>query len=67
MDCKISYLGMTVNERLHVSGYSDKYHEAVETKNVDAAISILKAVNLGEENINVISKLDGLTSDDMNK
>ena len=64
MDNKSKYSGMTVNERLYVSGLSDKYHVAVKEKDIDAAISILKAVDLGEENIKAILKFSGLISDD---
>ncbi|MEJ7560073.1 MAG: hypothetical protein WKF66_17295 [Pedobacter sp.] len=58
------YFGMTVNERLYVSGLSNKYHEAVNNKDIRAAITILKEVELGLENIKAILKFDGLISDD---
>lgn len=61
---KSKYSAMTVNERLYVSGLSDKYHEALNKKDIDTVISILKAVDLGEENIKAILKFDGLISDD---
>ncbi len=64
MDGKSKYSGMTVNERLYISGLIDKYYEAVREKDIDAAISILKAVDLGEENIKANLKFDGLISDD---
>lgn len=64
MDNKSKYLGMTVNERLYISGLSDKYKEALKKKDINAAISILKAVDLGDENIKAILKFDGLISDD---
>lgn len=60
MDDKSKYLGMTVNERLYVSGLSKKYHEAVKNKDIETAISILKSVDLGEENIKANLKFDGL-------
>jgi hypothetical protein len=64
MDGKSKYSGMTVNERLYISGLIDKYHEAVMEKDIDAAISILKAVDLGEDNIRANLKFDGLITDD---
>ena len=65
MENKGKYSGMTVNERLYVSGLMEKYQEAVKQKDIDAAISILKAVDLGEENIRANLKFDGLISDDI--
>jgi len=64
MDRERKYFGMTVNERLYVSGLSNKYNEAVNKKDIDAAILILKEVELGPENIMAIMKFDGLISDD---
>ncbi|WP_276090960.1 hypothetical protein [Pedobacter sp. JY14-1] len=64
MDSKNEYSGMTVNERLYVSGLSDGYYEAVKEKDIESAISILKAVDLGEENIKAILKFSGLIGDD---
>ncbi|MBS1528717.1 MAG: hypothetical protein JSU01_00295 [Bacteroidetes bacterium] len=45
------YRGMTVNERLFVSGLMDEFDKAVEEKDVDKVISILKEVELTEGNI----------------
>lgn len=64
MDSKSKYSGMTVNERLYISGLIDKYYEVVREKDINAAISILKAVDLGEDNIRANLKFDGLISDD---
>ncbi len=64
MDSKSKYLGMTVNERLYVSGLIDRFYAAVKEKDIDAAISILKAVDLSEENIKPILEFQGLISDD---
>nr|WP_199157287.1 hypothetical protein [Pedobacter sp. ASV2] len=64
MDSKSKYSGMTVNERLYVSGLIDRYYKAVKEKDIDAAISILKAVDLGEKNIRAILEFDGLISND---
>lgn len=64
MDSKSKYSGMTVNERLYISGLIDKYYEAVREKDIDAAISILKAVDLSEDNIRAILRFNGLSSYD---
>jgi F0F1-type ATP synthase delta subunit len=52
MDYK--YAGMTVNERLHVSGLLNEFEKAVSEKNTEVAVRILKAVELTEENIKPI-------------
>jgi hypothetical protein len=49
MDSK--YAGMTVNERLYVSGYWDEYALAVKNEDLQKIIHILKAVELTEGNI----------------
>ena len=54
------YAGMTVNERLYVSGLLDGFDKAVQLKAVDLVISILKKVELTEENIDPILKNHGL-------
>lgn len=54
------YAGMTVNERLYVSGLLDEFERAVSEKNTDAAIRILKEVELTDENIKPILKKWGL-------
>lgn len=64
MDGKSKYSGITVHERLYVSGLIAKYDEAVKEKDIDVAISILKSVDLREDNITAILKFDGLISDD---
>lgn len=48
------YKGMTVNERLYVSGMMDKFEKAVEEKSINEVISILKSVDLDEKNIKAI-------------
>lgn len=63
MDDKSKYSGMTVNERLYISGSIEKYDEAVREKDIAAAISILETVDLGEDNIRAILNFDGLISD----
>lgn len=53
------YSGMTVNERLYVSGLMDEFDEAVKNKNIDRVQSILKEVELTEESIKpILEKLE---------
>lgn len=40
------YLGMTVNERLYVSGLLKRYDAAIKAENINEVISILKAVEI---------------------
>ncbi|WP_307995480.1 hypothetical protein [uncultured Bacteroides sp.] len=48
------YEGMTVNERLYVSGLIDEFYKAVEKKDIEAVISILKKVELSNNQIKPI-------------
>ena len=57
------YGGMTVNERLYVAGLIDDFYLAVEKKNVEKVVSVLKAVELGEDNTKAILKSKGLIND----
>ncbi|MEI6811129.1 MAG: hypothetical protein WCK60_03735 [Candidatus Nomurabacteria bacterium] len=43
------YFGMTVNERLYLSGLMDEFDIAVKDKKIDKVISILKKVDLEDE------------------
>ncbi len=59
MDSK--YSGMTVNERLYMSGLINKFDEAVEEKNIDKVISILNEVEVTDKaSINPILEQLGL-------
>ncbi len=59
MDSK--YSGMTVNERLYMSGLMNKFDEAVKEKKIDEVISILNEVELTDEaSINPILEQLGL-------
>jgi hypothetical protein len=46
--------GMTVNERLWVSGRMDAFDEAVTRKDIETMTEILQAVHIGKENIEAI-------------
>jgi molecular chaperone GrpE (heat shock protein) len=48
------YSGMTVNERLYVSGLMDEFDEAVEEKDAEKVRGILEKVELTEESIKPI-------------
>ena len=54
------YAGMTVNERLCVSGLIDQFDKAVEEKDREGAIKILKEVELTDENIEPVLEQSGL-------
>lgn len=54
------YKGMTVNERLYVSGLLNDFEEAVKEKNVNKVISILEEVELTKPNIDPILEKHGL-------
>ena len=54
------YAGMTVNERLHVSGLIDEFDKAVVEKDADEVIRILKEVELTDESIKPILEKLGL-------
>ena len=54
------YLGMTVNERLYVSGKLTKFDNAVSNKNTKEVIKILKSVDLDIESIIPILEQFGL-------
>ncbi len=54
------YSGMTVNERLYLSGLTHQFDEAVHEKDLVKVISILKEVDLNDLSINPILKYLGL-------
>jgi len=55
-----NYLGLTVNERLFVSGSLDEFDKAVNEGDVDKVISILKSVELPDSAIQTILESMGL-------
>lgn len=59
------YKGMTVNERLYVSGLINEFYEAVQQKDVKKVIAILRAVDLDNESIKANLKFDNLESDEI--
>lgn len=53
------YSAMTVNERLVVSGKIDDFDRAVEEKNTDNVVCILREVGLADESIEpILEKLN---------
>lgn len=54
------YAGMTVNERLYVSGLMEEFEEAVKEKNTEKARIVLEAVELTKESIKPILEKHGL-------
>lgn len=59
-DMDNKYAGMTVNERLWVSGLMDAFERAISGKDKDEAVRILTEVELTEENIKPILVKYGL-------
>jgi hypothetical protein len=57
------YAGMTVNERLYVSGLLDKFDKAVNEKNIEEVVSILKNIELNNLSISPILGSLGLVKD----
>lgn len=49
-----NYAGMTVNERLYVSGLMDEFDHAVEKENIDMVRTILERIGLTEDSIKPI-------------
>lgn len=54
------YKGMTVNERLYVSGLIDKFDLAVKYKEIEKVEAILSEVELDKKSIEQIFKSIGL-------
>lgn len=54
------YKGMTVNERLYLSGLMDSFESAIKQNDVASVISILEAVELTGGSINPILEFHGL-------
>ncbi len=52
----MDYSGMTVNERLAVSGLYKEFERALKSKNKNRLVEILKEVSLSDVNINEILK-----------
>ncbi|WP_066434608.1 hypothetical protein [Chryseobacterium sp. CCH4-E10] len=57
------YSGMTVNERLYISGLIDQFYKAVEKKDKKLIISILKEIQLNDQSIEDILNSLKLNSD----
>jgi len=63
----MKYKGMTVNERLYVSGYMDEYDKAVKEKDINKIIEILEKVELNEISIKPILEQLGFDSTQIKK
>ena len=50
------YAGLTINERLYVSGLMDEFDEAVEKRDIETVLSIVEKVGLTEDLIKMILK-----------
>lgn len=51
---KYDYSGMTVNERLYISGLIEKFYSAVKEKETDLVVSILREIELSDSSIDAI-------------
>lgn len=60
---KIDFLGMTVNERLYVSGLIDSFYKAIRKRDTQKVIEILKKIEIGDDNIPPILKQNGLSDE----
>ena len=54
------YSGMTVNERLYMSGLSNDFDNAIKENNIKKVLEILKRIELNEVSIKPILKGLGL-------
>ena len=54
------YSGMTVNERLYMSGLSNDFHNAIKENNIKKVLEIFKRIELNEVSIKPILKGLGL-------
>ena len=60
MNSKSKYFGLTVNERLYIDGLIDQYYNAIKKKDINVVISILKMIELSDEDISANLKLNNL-------
>ena len=58
---KEKYEGMTIKERLFVAKKLDEFDEAVEKKDIDKIISILRGIDLADVSIHPILESLGLS------
>lgn len=57
------YAGMTVNERLYVSGRLEEFDQLVKQKDVNGVIKVLKEIELSDASIPPILQALGLIED----
>jgi hypothetical protein len=55
------YAGMTVNERLYVSGLMEEFDTAVQERDIDRIRLILSSVELADENIGPVLEQLGIS------
>ena len=60
MEDESKYEGMTVNERLYVSGNLPKFEKAVKERNIEKVIEILMTVELKNTSLEPILRQVGL-------
>jgi hypothetical protein len=59
MESEKRFSGMTVNERLYVSGLMNSFESCIKNKDVEGIKSILRKVELVEKNIqDIVTSLD---------
>jgi hypothetical protein len=63
----MKYKGMTVNERLWMSGFYDEFYSAVKKKDVQRVIEILRLVELDEATIKTDLEFFGLDANMLDK
>ena len=59
----MKYNGMTVLERLYISGQLEEYDNAIKEKNTEKVIKILHSIELNDRSILPILKHEGLQDD----
>lgn len=63
----MKYKGMTVNERLYLSGYMSEFDIAIENNDINKIYKILKSVELDDDSIEQIVKHYGLIDKELDE